>query len=223
MGTLSVGQISALMGVVDVLLPSLPTDPNCPEDVLRFWNHDLTRDIHFRNALLKAIRERLDPIKKAQFCFLLTVLSSPIGSWLFFFPYAGVAPPLLSFSHSSFGFAEWSREERTSALKSLQQSRLWRKRMVFNGLKRLITGIALTYVPACDDHQLVKNRPRNVFWDAMGYEGPYHWGIPPELDDKMRLHSKSLDDVFSVDSILKLPLDRSKSDPLEFDCIVIVS
>ncbi len=219
MASLSERQISALFGVVDALLPSIPPQPNCTEEINKFWSHDLTQDIHFHNALLKAIQERLDPIKKAQFSFLLNVLSSPIGSWLLFFPFSGFIPPLTSASNASF--AEWSREKRQLALTSLQKSRQWRKRMVFNGLKRLIAGIALTYTPVDDEPNLMKGRPRNVFWDAMGYVGPYHWSITAQLDEKMRQQSKSLDDVLRTDSILNVHSDN-KCDTLEFDCIIIV-
>jgi len=209
-------QISALLGIVDVLIPSIPSKSNDDADLNTFWQCDLTQDVDFRKALLNAIDKRLDPVKRSEISFLLNLLSSPMGSWLFFFPYAGLVPP---FASSYLSFAEWSREKRQVALKSLQQSHLWQKRMVFNGLKRLIAGIALTFVPESTNGNSEDLR-KNPFWSAMGYSGPYHWGITAELDEQMIQN-----DTASADISLKKEafINCSPLIELEFDCIVIVS
>ena len=259
---LSSKQIAGLMGVVDALLPSLPPEPSqtsstfnstnssngennyieeqegatedlsIKEDAVRtFWQHDLTQDKDFRSSILKAIQEKLDPAKRSDTCLLLDILSSAIGCWLLFFPSVDLVP-------SGHPFAEWDREKRQMALKSLQQSSMWRKRMVFNGLKRLICGIAMSYVPENETSNGADSvrHMRNPFWAAMGYGGPYHWGISPQLDEQMIQESVRQDvhisrsswqtgdpfDYLKSGSILQIPQNGSY-DEMEFDCIVIVS
>lgn len=184
--SLSLRQRSSLRALVDALLPPLPV-PNAavtkdaekeesnnvafsfssattsavdPERM--YWEHRLSADSAFMNAVELAITEKLSAADNFKMKALLSTLSTAIGTSLVF----GVV--------TQHPFVEWPVSERTMLLSALQTSQQPLKRAIFSASKRLIAGLAYTYVRE-DDHGAAlagSNAKTNPFWEYMGYPGP---------------------------------------------------
>jgi choline dehydrogenase-like flavoprotein len=147
---LSPRQLASLKGIINGLLP--PLDPPNEKENEDYWTFDLSRDPDFIDALTLAIQLKLNDFERLQMKLLLTTLSTTLGSALLF-----QIPTTTS-------FIEWNAEHQSRALQKLQHSPITLKRMAFSSLKRLICGLAYSFIQ--------KDSRTNPFWNAMNYPGP---------------------------------------------------
>ena len=145
------------------------------------------------DALALSITDRLGPKELADMKVLLSTLSSKIGSMVLF----GVV-------RTDKPFSEWTASDQGDALSRLRTSRFVIKRKAFYGLKRLICGLALSFV---DDTK------KNPYWGAMAYPGP--------TSDAHENAEKAFD-VEKFGSIINDKVLEAKED-FGFDCIVVGS
>lgn len=213
---LSHRQRSSLKGIVDGLLPPLPPpeshtdkeakgDPEKQELVRGFWEYQLSADDSYMTVLENAIQTKLSSTESHLLKLLLNIMSSVLGSMLLF-GRLSIRP-----------FSQWSVSTQTAALKKLQTSPIQTKRKAFNGLKRLICGIAFSYVP--EQAMLGHSSTGNPFWKAMGYPGPPQWSISPTKDAKRIKKGLSR----NVQSIEKSLLNISEDVVLDCDVVIIGS
>ena len=150
---LSPRQLSSLKAIINALLPSLPApeDENSA-DVHEFWSYELSNDDDFLRALTEAIQVKLNSTERMQLKLFLTALSNTVASSIVF----GIP--------STTPFSQWSASEQTRALQKLQHGRLTLHRNAFSGVKRLVCGLAFSFVNS--------ETNRNPFWKAMEYPGP---------------------------------------------------
>jgi long-chain-alcohol oxidase len=110
----------------------------------------------------EAIETTLDSGERLELGLLLSALSTVVGSALLI-----PCPPF------TVAFTNRTTTEREAALSALGESSLPPRRKAFNGLKRLILGLACSHT----DPSLPATTPAhrlNPFWAAAGYPGPPH-------------------------------------------------
>jgi choline dehydrogenase-like flavoprotein len=167
--SLSPRQLASLKAIAHALLPPLdvPADSSTENSTAidQFWSHELPDD--FFVVLQETITTKLSATESKKLKFLLLLLSNAVGSSVLF------QRP------STTAFSGWPRSEQTRALQNLQHSCVTQKREIFSGLKRLICGLAFSYIPS--------NATRNPFWDAMEYPGP-----PPNMKKEAGLDPAAL-------------------------------
>ena len=189
---LSVSQMESLRGIVDALMPSLPNLTEIQnENHDRFWNINISENNFFMDSLILALTTKLSSAELSEVRLLLTALSTTLGSVLLFAT-ATTSP-----------FSSWNTSDRSKALNKLRTSRLVDKRKAFNGLKRLICGLALSFIDETGN---------NPFWAAMGYPGPLK---DSEKILKTRYPSESPNSFVNLSDL--------QNNQLEFDCIVVGS
>jgi len=88
-----------------------------------------------------------------------------------------------------FAFPARTLEQRTECLYSLMTSSLEIRRKVFVGLKRLILGLALSYV----DHA-----GKNIYWEDITYSGPPKTGQDAEFP---KLHIEQISSTFKSSTV----------------------
>lgn len=111
------------------------------------------------DALTQAIQVKLDAKERLELKLLLFTLSNTLGSSLLF-QIPAISP-----------FTDWNTSDQTRALQKLQHSSITLKRSAFSGLKRLICGLAFSFVQTKTEV--------NPFWKAMQYPGP-----PPPVKNR---------------------------------------
>lgn len=190
--SLSTSQFSSLRGIVDGLMPSLPNLTEYQnEDHDQFWNIKLSENKCFMHALVLVLTAKLNTAELSDIKLLLTALSTTLGSMLLFA------------TISTTPFSGWEASDQAEALNRLRTSRLVDKRKAFNGLKRLICGLALSFV---DD------TGKNPFWQAIQYPGP--------LPDAKKFATNKCDAENPNAFVNKSDIERND---IEFDCIVVGS
>ena len=214
MARLSRRQLAALRGIVDGLLPSIPPPPpslaRANDDQERtqicdYFEYYLSSDQQFMKALETAIFEKLPVHDSMLLRILLCVISTTIGTMLVF----STLKPLWTFQ----SFAQHSSANQTALLQSLKCSFFQEKRKIFNGLKRLICGLAYSFVP--DDG----TGSGNPFWPAIGYPGPPHRNISTEQDEK-RMKEGAKTDFRAMSGVM---LNVQGEEKLEFDVVIVGS
>lgn len=207
--------------------PSLPGSPACPSDLKnaeaveayrRFWSHNLATSPSYIEALCTAILEKIPQDVRANLLLLLRAMSNPVG-----------CTALLCFPCAT-AFSSWSLEDRVWALQRLRDSPLGKHREAFCGLKRLLCGLAFSFV-VDDDNDKHSDEVKdgtppsqqpwklNPYWEHMSYSGPIHATIPPNRDDELIRRGMPFD--FEVDGAI-LDVD-GLSDELTYDVVVIGS
>jgi choline dehydrogenase-like flavoprotein len=145
---LSTRQKAAFVAFVDALLPpKTGNDGSNPE----FWEFHVGSDPKFVETVETAIVDKMSSANSFQTQVLLTALSTAMGTSLIF----GVA--------STSSFVDWSIQDRIEAVRQLQYSPISHRRKIFQGLKQLLLGIALSYESA---------KGSNPLWKCMEYPGP---------------------------------------------------
>lgn len=209
---LSSNQLNCLKAIVSTFLPSFRTPPEASQnsntftesfDRELFWAIDVSDNEHFLLALQECILTKLHPEETYKITTLLSLLSTTLGSVIIFGDIFRVSP-----------FVDWNLEDRTNALKSLQFSNLPQKQKAFVVLKRLICGMAFSFVKKEAGGTFSKHES-NPFWKGI-YPGPYHWHIPQEIDNDKIKENPNLNcsnEFIEVDEDIDLV----------FDCIIVVS
>jgi len=204
----------------------------------RFWSHNLATSPSYIEAVCTAILEKLPQDVRANLLFLLRVMSNALGC------------TALLCSPCASSFASWSLEDRVWALQRLRDSPMSKHREAFCGLKRLLCGLAFSYVTDDDnDHDddddntddansdksseddigTPAKQPwkLNPYWEHMSYSGPIHATISPKRDAELIRQGMPYDfekEGTSVDVADVLSDDRGKAMPeLKYDVIVIGS
>lgn len=233
--------LTTLIAVADTFVPGIdpPSEPSLPgsprvsdltnvevEAYRRFWSHNLSTSKSYIEAVCTAILEKIPPDVRANLLLLLRVMSNPLGC------------SALLCSPCATAFASWSLEDRVFALQRLRDSPLGKHREAFCGLKRLLCGLAFSYVVDDDnrnnqDSDDDKNNSEdetgtpptrepwklNPYWEHMSYSGPIHATIPPKRDAELIRRGMPYD--FEVDGAI-LDVDELL-DELNYDVIVIGS
>ena len=214
MARLSRRQLAALRGIVDGLLPSIPPPPSSlaranddqeRTQICDYFEYYLSSDQQFMKALETAIFEKLPVHDSMLLRILLCVISTTIGTMLVF----STLKPLWTFQ----SFAQHSSANQTALLQSLKCSFFQEKRKIFNSLKRLICGLAYSFVP--DDG----TGSGNPFWPAIGYPGPPHRNISTEQDEK-RMKEGAKTDFRAMSGVM---LNVQGEEKLEFDVVIVGS
>lgn len=155
---LSPRQLASLKGIINGILPPLDP-PETSSENEEYWKHDLSCDKDFIDALTLAIQVKLYAHERFQMNLLLGMLSTTLGTFgVFQIP-------------TTTSFTKWSPAEQSRALQKLQHSSLTLNRKAFSSLKRLICGLAYSYINI--------DTNTNPFWEAMQYPGP-----PPALNEE---------------------------------------
>lgn len=249
---LSPRQLAALAAVVDGLLPPIPAPPSSTSrnqndddaDVNRYWEHRLSEDPHFMRALQDTLQYKLRTKQEQNLLLLLLyLLSTRFGTLLLLGPFYFIHHPFVAYCDLT------TVSEKTRALQHhLQQSIFSPKRRIFNAFKRLVFGLAFSYVaPSESDKDATKftkesedREPSvaatNPFWKAMSYRGPpQQWtgqrtNTQEALDDSKRVEhamkrlealNKHMVDV--TDSLgLSTPGDGGNPQCKELECDVVI-
>jgi len=214
MGRFSRRQLSVLSGIVDALLPSIAAphstlarakDAQECEEIRKYCEYRLSSDPDFMAALETSIFDKVSGQESQLLRMLLSILSTMLGTMLIF----GILQPLWTFK----SFAEYSTDEQSALLQSLKASTFQEKRKIFNGLKRLICGLAYSFVPGDGSGR------GNPFWSAIGYPGPPQRNLSKEEDeDRMKEGAKI--DFRSMAGVL---LDVQGDMELQFDVVIVGS
>eukprot|EP00586_Coscinodiscus_wailesii_P018901 CAMPEP_0172513800 /NCGR_PEP_ID=MMETSP1066-20121228/255483_1 /TAXON_ID=671091 /ORGANISM="Coscinodiscus wailesii, Strain CCMP2513" /LENGTH=344 /DNA_ID=CAMNT_0013294215 /DNA_START=51 /DNA_END=1082 /DNA_ORIENTATION=+ len=168
-------ELTSLRALVHTFLPPL-TPPSSssssppPPHVTSYYTHDLSRNDVYISVLVTAINVKLTPKDRREVKIVLWLLSTWIGTLLIFWRFSG--------GWRSFG--DWTWEERTRGLESLRRSRFGARRGLANGLKRLICGLAYSFVEDED------GGGSNPYWAGMNYPGPYHRRLSAADDEVLR-------------------------------------
>lgn len=194
---LSSPQIASLKALVDAILPPLTVPPTQPKTqaARRYWEYRLAADPNFLDALEKAITERLSASDRLAFSSLLSVLSTSFGTSLVF----GTL--------TQYPFAEWPVPQQTQLLKTMQMSSILQRRRMFNGVKRLICGLAYSYTDGLDN---------NPAWEGMGYPGPPQQSFVSQDDDDRKVAQATSSQGEIANSILNIEKDT------EIECDVVI-
>jgi len=160
-------QLKVLASLCDTFFPSCTAPPGCNEDVKRAFNSSLGENVGYMRALHDSILS-LDESKIVETKVLLSTLSTSVGT-------------VILFGSGLLAFPDRSLEERTQNLLDLMTSRFETKRKVFVGLKRLILGLAYSYLS--EDGE-------NDYWGSIEYEGP------PIVKEKDKAHVEKLSGAF---------------------------
>mmetsp|Transcript_21372 Transcript_21372/g.46576 ORF Transcript_21372/g.46576 Transcript_21372/m.46576 type:complete len:313 (+) Transcript_21372:59-997(+) len=191
------------------------------EALKRFWTHSLNvqSSPDYVEAICTAILIKLPPSVRSNLLFLLKLLSNPIGTSL-----------VLCYPCTS-NFAAWNLEDRVWALQRLRDSRLDKHREAFCGLKRLLCGVAMSYVDTTDDGcDGIKGKKQpwelNPYWEAMSYGGPIHSYVPPKRDAELiqegiTFDFEKHDAILDVDDILDTTASGEKI--LTYDVVIVGS
>jgi len=183
--SLTAAQRASLLALVDAFLPSLPVpesqqqtyleeDVEAKVAIRRYWQHTLSSDASFCNALETVITTKLCESDRFNMILILNMLASPVGTSLLFG----------TLSLQSFADEFISMPDKTQLLQQLQHSRVEVRRKVFMGLKRLICGLAYSHTTA----------GKNPFWEAMGYPGaPQYASSRTSNDNNLKALSASDD------------------------------
>ena len=205
---LSATQLAVLAAICDTLSPAVPPSVSPPPSAspsasapastpasaaALFRSSSLGANAEFMQVLHEGILS-LDSQKVLEMKLLLTALSTTAGSLLLF--NGGLRP-----------FHSRDLATRTRNIRSLMSSSIGVKRKVFVGLKRLILGLAYSYVSP---------EGENAHWRAIGYEGP-----PPVLQSD-KAHVDDISDAFDG-AFLNETLPSSIPKNLEFDYVIIGS
>ena len=248
-----VESLQTLVAIADAFVPGIdappePTLPSSPrlsdlmddadssvmtnkvEAYRRFWSHDLATSPSYIEAVCTAILQKLPSDVRTNLLRLLRVMSNPLGcSALLCYPCAS-------------SFASWSLEDRVWALQRLRDSPLGKHREAFCGLKRLLCGLAFSYVPVGNEEDHDKSTggedeaamPKskqpwklNPYWEYMSYCGPIQSSLSPNRDAELIRRGMPYD--FAVEgAILDVAdiLDGAQGDSvpdLTYDVVIIGS
>ena len=206
---LSPRKLSSVKAVIDALLPPLPAPKGDPHP--EFWEHELSSDPDYLQVLQEAILHKVPKEEAFLLEILLYLMSTVIGSALIF----GSMKPI--WARKAFSDYD-TTEEKTAALKSLQVSRFQVKQKIFNGLKRLVCGIAFSFVPK-EKNESRSARSMNPFWPGIGYQGPCHWKLSPE-EDTRRIKEGGMVDFRSRKNVM---IQVEKATSLEADVVIVGS
>ena len=207
-------QLAALRGIVDGLLPSMPPPPSSlarisdeqeRTQICDYFEYHLSSDQQFMKALETAIFEKLPAKDSLLLRIFLWVISTTFGTVLVF----STLTPLWTFQ----SFAQNSLANQTALLQSLKCSHFQEKRKIFNGLKRLICGLAYSFVPEAETYS------GNPFWPAIGYPGPPHRNMSTEQDEE-RMKQGTKTDFRAMNGVM---LNIQGSEQLVFDVVVVGS
>jgi len=145
---LSETQLATLCSICDTFFPACAAPSRSSKSTKAFYNNSLGENLEYMRALHTSILA-LDAPKIFETKALLTAIGSTAGS--------------LALFSSMKPFPSLSLEEREARIKGLGSSSIETKRKVFIGLKRLIMGLAMSYVSP-EGH--------NEYWESVQYEGP---------------------------------------------------
>lgn len=154
------GQIKSLKSIVDALFTPLKAPKGSTETDRIYWEHQLSQDDDFMEAIINIIRNKLAPTQRCLMLALLTAFASVPGTIL------------LVGSIQTRPFVDWPVEDRTQGLLRMQHSTFLQRRQAFQSLKRLVFHLAFTYRQ--------KETGVNPFWSAIGYPGPPLKAHPPK-------------------------------------------
>ena len=178
---LSPRQQSSLQTVVNTILPPLKEETSQGKQ-----SYDLSKDNVFLAALTETIATKLSATEYSQLSTVLSLLGTTVGTCLVF----GTL--------STAAFSNATLEQRTALLHDLQHSRLHAKRNLYQSLKRLVCGLAYSFVDTSTN--------QNPFWSAMGYPGP-----PPIKEETQR-------EDFDTGALLEITQDTI----LDCDVVIVV-
>jgi choline dehydrogenase-like flavoprotein len=214
MSRFSKRQLAALRGIVDGLLPSMaPPEASLKgaknyqerERIQAYYEHLLSSNQYYMEALETSIFDKIAGQESMLLRILLVVLSTVPGTMLLF----GTLRPLWTFQ----SFAESSTADQTALLQSLKGSGFQEKRKTFNGLKRLICGLAYSFAPDDD------TGAGNPFWPAIGYPGPPQRNLS-KREDEARMAQGAKTDFRTIPGVM---LDVQGDMELDFDVVVVGS
>ena len=227
--------LSTLVAIADAFVPStdppsepsLPGSPARPSDLTnaeaveayqRFWSHNLATFPSYIEAVCTAILEKIPQGVRADLLLLLRAMSNPVGCAALFC------------SPCATAFASWSLDDRVWALQRLRDSPLGKHREAFCGLKRLLCGLAFSYVvdsnngKTSEDENGAPPTPQpwklNPYWEHMSYSGPVHATIPPKRDEELIRRGMPFD--FEVDGAI-LDVDDMSDELITYDVVIIGS
>lgn len=206
---LSSKQLASLEGIVDGFMPCFPSNEtrtsspgkDSEANNSRFWNHRLSQDSAYMDALQLTITTKLEKKEKEDIKMLLTVLSTTVGSML------------VTGKVSAQPFSAWETSMQSEALNSLKLSSIALKRCAFSGLKRLICGLALSFVN--------EDTNTNPFWEGIDYPGPLinitEGGTKKRVKEELNMYDFMGQGAVIDTSALK------EQETIEYDCVIIVS
>mmetsp|Transcript_10605 Transcript_10605/g.14966 ORF Transcript_10605/g.14966 Transcript_10605/m.14966 type:complete len:949 (+) Transcript_10605:19-2865(+) len=177
----------------------------------------------FLEKLIETIEKKLLPHDRFSLLLFLYLSSTIVGSFLFFLP-SPIHDPIRFLRHTFNifirwkNFSQWTLDERIAALQDMRDSRFETRRAIFTGLKRLICGLAFTYLTLTEED--INDRIKNVspmkinpFWEAMSYPGPIHWyhrSMKDTTKDEKEESSSHVDDNHESSSSDSKYMDSEK-------------